>query len=301
MKFKDFVIALEKGQRSIFEADTTTGGIEDSLPDESAPADQGPKRGKGKAEIEKTHTPEAIARILNKIIFSEPYVARMFSAAYTDWYSDSSCPTAGVSVKNGRIQFYYSPKFVAECAGNGTLYFLIKHELYHILRLHKERAMWKQAWGGPDHRIFNIAADTLINRDLVTDRSYASMPQIAPKGGWFLYDSDADMAIYNSVEKTINTPPKGQPAPAKKKKYTGAKTSEAVFKFLKKYRDDLPPEEPQEGDGEGEREIEVGHPIFDTKSKKFGKVSKIYKNGSYVWEEISKAEAEALAKQIGGK
>jgi hypothetical protein len=296
MNFNELEKILQTSRHSIFEAAQTSGGIGDVLDPPAAAPDAG--SGRKQQGPKRTFTPEPIAKILNKILWTEPYVARMFSATYTDWFEDASCKTAGVSVKNGRIQFYYNPAFVDECNGNGTLYFLIKHELYHILRMHKDRAMWKQAWGGRDHKLFNIAADSLINRDLVSDRSYAAIPQIAPAGGWFLYDKDADMEKYGSVEK------------ATKKKYTGAQITESVFKFLKKHRDSLSEEDkngdPGEGGEGGEggdggdsgppKPMAVGSPIFDTKSKKFGKITKVWKNGTYSWEEITKQEAEALAK-----
>ena len=48
-----------------------------------------------------------------------------------------------------------------------------------------------------------------------------------PKGGWFLYNKDADMTIFSSVEKAVKTD------------YKGNESTEAVFNFLKDNQDKL--------------------------------------------------------------
>lgn len=71
--------------------------------------------------------------------------------------------TAAVSITNGRINFYYNEDFINQFPPN-QLMFIVAHEFYHIVRLHLDRAARRRMNGN----LYNIAADEIINHDIIT-------------------------------------------------------------------------------------------------------------------------------------
>lgn len=264
------------------------------------PTDQAVEKeiaGKGKSsKAEKSHPPIAVQKMLNRMLTTEPFVSAIFGRHNCLWFNDPGMKTAGVAVRNGKVNFYFNPAFMEKCDTEGTLYFLLMHELYHILRMHQNRAIMNGYWGGRFHQLANIAADSLINRYLMLDKKYSSFPLHAPKGGWFLYNSDADMNLYSSVEK------------ATKMEYKGNESTEAVFNFLKENQDKLEDEKDEEKEGEesdppeqgGVEPLEVGDPVKH-KSGKYGRITRVLSTDDYDWEEITKEEAMAIAKEKAPK
>ena len=235
----------------------------------------------------KTGTPKKISRILAEITFEDPYLAILFSRKNTDYWEDSSISTAGVTVTAGRIQFYYSPQFLAKLS-NGEIIFLLKHELYHILRRHKTRGEQMGAVGDK-HLAMNIAADSIINRDLLKDRSLTTSKAVPIKGGVFLHKSDIS-GDYQYVDVMA------------KKNYKGKPVTEPITQFLwDNYEEQS--QEPEDGEkgepGPPQSKKPFAPKVGDIVSTKnhgeFGRVTKVSgskANLDIEYDVITEAEAK---------
>lgn len=209
-----------------------------------------------------TGTPKKISRILASITFEDPYLAIFFSRKNTDYWEDNSSSTAGVAVQAGRIQFYYNTQFLNSLS-DGEMIFLLKHELFHILRRHQSRGQ-KIGAVGDKHTAMNIAADSIINRDLLHDRSLTTTRPIPIKGGIFLHKSDIS-GDYNYVDVMA------------KKEYKGKPITEPITNFLWDNYEQQE-QEPKVGDDKGNKRPytpHVGSVIYNEKTDEYGVITKI--------------------------
>lgn len=250
--------------------------------------------------------PKSIQKILAKLVYKEPFVARMFSRSHTDWIADSSIDTAGVMTRQGRIKFYYNPGFISGLS-DAELNFLLQHELYHIFRSHTKRGSAIGATTGRTHYLMNVAEDSLINTDCEKDGGFGGLPMKVIDGAWFVEDRGDK---YGSVEKHWQKD--------KNDAYTGSKQSEAIYKWMlerdkqaqqkqqQQQQNQNQQQQDQEGqgqEGQGEEgqqppwEPSIGDVVYNKKTGKYGKVTNVA-NGKAKVEEISEQEAEAAVSQF---
>jgi len=247
--------------------------------------------------------PKNIQKILSKLVYKEPFVARLFSRSHTDWIADSSIDTAGVMPKQGRIKFYYNPSFINGLS-EGELNFLLQHELYHIFRSHSKRGQGMGATSSRTHYLMNVAADSLINEDCEKDGGFGGLSMKVIEGAWFVdYRSDK----YGSVEKHWQKD--------KNDKFSGSKQTEAIYKWMlerdkeaqqknqQQQQQQQQNQQQQKGQGQGQGqgqqppwEPSVGDVVFNKKTGKYGKVTNIGSNKVKV-EEITEEEAGQIAAQ----
>ena len=252
-------------------------------------------------EIEGGEVPKSIQKILAKLVYSEPFIARLFSRSHTDWIQDNSISTAGVRPYQGRIQFSYNSSFINGLSP-AEINFLLQHELYHIFRKHSERAAAAGATTKRTHRLANIAMDSLINAESEKDGGFGGLPMKVIEGGWFLKEHAGN---FNSVEEHWQKD--------KKDVYNGSPNTEPIYKWMKQRDADAQKkEEPEEGEGEGEGgeggppppqwEPTVGDIIKNKKTGEYGRVTDLG-HGKAKVEKISKEEAyaETKAKSAGKK
>ena len=113
---------------------------------------------------------------LDKIYGKNPFLWAIYARG-TEWIKSSSCPTAGVRPVGGKIRFYYNENFLNSLT-EPQIIFLMEHEVEHMTRRHRRRFKLASRFAGltPSsdsnekafhHEVFNIAADSIINRDLI--------------------------------------------------------------------------------------------------------------------------------------
>ena len=83
-------------------------------------------------------------------------------SGYINFFEDNSIPTAGVCIKNTRMNYYYNSKFI-DSLTDEELMFLHIHELLHLLCNHVARTIV----GIHDHHLANIFQDMIINTSIV--------------------------------------------------------------------------------------------------------------------------------------
>lgn len=258
-------------------------------------------------EEDQNAIPQNFQKILSKLVYKEPFVARLFGRSHTDWIKTTAIKTMGVTPKMGRIKFYYNPTWMNQRT-DAELNFLLQHEIYHIFRSHGSRGAGVGATTKRLHELHNIAADALINGDCIKDGGFGGLPSKAPEGGWFLDDSQGnDYSSVNAVwgkDGQVKYNTKGEPISMKDGKdvYTGTMNSENIYKWMlerdKDAQKKIPPQEQQEGEGEGggdeqpKWEPSIGDVVFNKKTGKYGKVTGRHGKNVKV-EEITEEEAKA--------
>ena len=205
-----------------------------------------------KAKIKRVRIPPEFEEISLMWVKDAPFFGEfMFRFHY---YETDSIPTMAVNSTKGNINFYYNPEFlhgggmkpkigkdgkpiiIFDDQGNPTydengqvqiemeprealtkqeIESVLVHEIMHLIRLHHERSL-------EDHYIFNIAADMLINNDILTLK-IGRRDMKLPEGGVYL-----DMA--------------------KKEGYDGAEVSEPLYNWLLDKREEYAQKYGQSGD-----------------------------------------------------
>jgi predicted metal-dependent peptidase len=92
--------------------------------------------------------------VLVKFLMNEPFFSTIVRSLGK--YRTTAIPTAGVSVKDTSINFYWNPKFVAGLKGK-QIFGLLKHECYHLIFKHCTARKQEP------HMMWNIATDLAIN------------------------------------------------------------------------------------------------------------------------------------------
>jgi hypothetical protein len=254
-------------------------------------------------EDEGEAVPENIQKLLTKLVYKEPFVARLYSRANTVYISDPSVETAGVRPHQGRIEFSYNPTFLKDLT-EPELNFLLQHEVYHIFRSHGKRGAAAGATTNRLHYVMNVAQDALINADCEKDGGFGGHPMEVIKGAWFV-EKKANMG---SIEETWG---------AGKEKYKGNPVAEPLFKWMvdrdkqaQQQQGQQGQGKPQKGKGEGQGgggqappwEPSVGDVVFNKKTNEYGKVTgrsgKNVKIDSITEEEATKiVEAEGFKRK----
>ena len=113
-------------------------------------------------EIQKIPKRDKLQEVIPFIFYYEPFFADVFR--YINKIKALDIATAAVAVnKDAEIDMYYNPVFV-----NGLnlseIYFLIKHEIYHVLLSHIFERNRKEY-----PKLYNIITDMIINRYVQAD------------------------------------------------------------------------------------------------------------------------------------
>lgn len=99
--------------------------------------------------------------VLPFLFYYEPFFADVFR--YINKIKSMSIPTAGVRVnKNAEIELIYNPRFL-NSKNISEIYFIMKHEIYHILLNHIFERMRKPL------ELWNICTDSVINLMIYKD------------------------------------------------------------------------------------------------------------------------------------
>lgn len=146
--------------------------------------------------------------------------------------------------------------------------FIIAHEIMHVVFNHMQRSRDLKMDTKEEHYLWNVAGDYAINIALDDGLGNA----IGHKPDWVLYDKKlvnlSTDAIYNKI---VNDEP------------------DKPF---------VPPMPPEPGDGDSEPHVVVvGDYIRTKKGKKFGKITKLYSDGTFDYDEVTKEEATQAMKQ----
>ena len=137
---------------------------------------------------------------LNKISLTSPYIYYIYRYR-THYIKSNDLQTAGVLPSGGVIQFYYNEGFINGLSDE-ELVFLMEHELEHVVRSHSEVYQRLKVFAGVTeeqggdntaHEVFNLAADSRINADLLginvegkqeKDGRLTHLPHKMIGGGW---------------------------------------------------------------------------------------------------------------------
>ena len=114
--------------------------------------------------------PEKIEKVSAEWVTTAPFFSEFLLRFY--YYEcderELMMPTMGVGVEGGKIKLYYTKKFL-DSLKKEELYFVLVHEILHLLSLHSERKLNR------DDTIWNIACDSIINyniKNICISRSY---------------------------------------------------------------------------------------------------------------------------------
>lgn len=169
----------------------------------------------------------------------------------------------------------FNPHFLLEELDEGSAtecqesVFVIAHEVMHVILNHMVRAHDLDITSKEDHWNWNVAGDYAINIMLDDGNGNA----VGKKPSMVLWDKKMEYlsteVIYNKI---VNNDPD---------------------------KPEVPPMPPSPGDGDDEeQEPQIGDYIRTKKGKKFGKITKIYNDGTFDYVEVTKEEAtEAMNKQ----
>jgi len=250
---------------------------------------------------EQNKMPKKVQKLLAHFVYSEPFVYKLFGRGHTVWIPEPSIQTAGVTIKLGKIYFYYSPKFM-DSLSEGELNFLLQHELYHITRSHSGaggRGQRLTKGNKSLHHLANIAMDSIINEDLIADGGFGGRSMKMIEGGWVLNKAPSDVKT-SVIEKEFQNDEKDV--------YKDGRSLEKVYKWMVERRDNQKQKEPEEGEegeggegGEGEGGDDSWLPsdgsiVKNRKTGQYGQVKKIGSNGKAEVRVITKDEAKALAR-----
>jgi len=226
--------------------------------------------------------PDKIRPLLLRLYEADRFSFKML-VDYTDWHS-GGVDTMGVYVQNRRVQFYYSPEFVSKMSED-ELRFVLHHELLHIILAHQIRERTAGSGGERDHKLFNIAADSIINQ-MCTKSPIFNQPEILPEGGFLIRTDDKK---YASTEKIWQQ--------NKDDKYEGSEVTEALFSWMKIRDKEVQKKENEGGSGgEGGGQPKPGQIIYNEETGQYGKIISS-DNGKARVEIISEEEAEKAVNQ----
>jgi predicted metal-dependent peptidase len=156
--------------------------------------------------------------------------------------ADDWCPTAAVDGRN----LYFNTQFF-NAMSNKEIEFVIAHEILHCVFDHLERR------GGRDPKIYNIAADYIVNNTLVRDR-IGEKPKLVDCFQDFKYETWTSEEVYDDIYETAK------------------KNGEEFLKQLGEMLDEhLDWEDDGEGDAEGEETKDANGNNVSKKRPKYSK------------------------------
>lgn len=217
-------------------------------------------------EQEVTRPPEQIKAMIQHLIPRDALMATfLLKARYIKNHPDIE--TCGVNITDGKVNFYYNENFIKQF-GPSPLLFIVVHEWYHLARLHLDRAARRKY----DARLYNIAADMIINENILGD-----LPTVA--GVSLEMPASKEKGSGLRIDKKY----------AAKHKDPKLWTTESLYAFLKKGQ---PPQKPPT-----KKDLMVpGRIVRIGKGENYGVIKKVNKNGTYEVDNITPEEARKFLK-----
>jgi len=166
----------------------------------------------------------------------------------------------------------FNPKFLLNELDGGDpndcqeTVFVIAHEIMHVILNHMQRSRDLKIESKKDHWDWNVAGDYAIN--ILLDDGLGN-----PIG------KKPEMALWD--KKLINL------------------STDVIYNKIKNDKDkpEVPPMPPEPGDDDSVQEPQVGDYIRTKKGKTFGKITKIYADGTFDYDVVTKEEATQAMKQ----
>jgi hypothetical protein len=233
--------------------------------------------------------PERFSDFLNSIMRRDPYIARLLmppNTTYEEIPCSPSFNTAGVRpIDTRRIAFVYCKKFLDEdLKDEASINFLLKHEILHIILGHYERGA-SAGITAKTHRMFNIAADVVINEKCKSEPGIGGRPIKVIQGAWLKDKTEG----YNSLEEAFG------------EKYTGDMQAEAIYDWMMEKYEEQKDKDSDKGEGDGEDQENQAAQIGDIIKTPDGKMGKVLaKNGNRITKIKSMTWAE-IKSELSGK
>jgi len=144
-----------------------------------------------KAELsaeEKNDIKEKVIRARVQMLFKYPFFAQLAIRLKLVEVTDAWCPTAATDGRN----MYYNPHFF-KVLTQAEITFVVAHEVLHCVYDHM--TPMQEGW---DKRLFNIAADYIINMDL-TKTGVGEMPAVGLLD--WQYEGWNSVEVYNHLKE----------------------------------------------------------------------------------------------------
>jgi hypothetical protein len=252
--------------------------------------------------------PKKASRVIATLAGKDEFLFTLYSE-HTLWEATTRLPFAGVRPYGDghHFVFAYNPQWF-ESATAGEIYYILGHEIYHILRDHTERSIEHSAATGKDinHHIMNIAMDALIDKDLKDEGTLGgfqmemNIPSFTFRGNNEGSWGDLEGWVNDNIAKG----PEGK-KPDPPVKYDGPKMAEPLYDWiietLKDHGIDL--ENPEESGEEGDPQPnypQVGS-VIQGPDGTYGEVTSVDEDTKQVTgiRELTREEAYDLVRSNG--
>lgn len=245
--------------------------------------------------------PKKFSRIIATLAGKDDFMFAFYSE-HVLWEPKANYNTCGVRPYGDghHIVFVYDPAFI-ETLSKESIYFLLAHEVYHILQDHHD---WGAEFGKGkgdkfSHDISNITMDTWINTDLADEGSVGGFTMEPPFEG-YAFRKDGK---WGNVEKWVNTVIEKATKTNPGEKYDGPNLWDALYDWVeemfKKYG--VWPED-EDGGGDGEPMPNYPQPgmIIRGPNGQYGQVLEVDDNTKKVTkiEPLTKDEAIERVKSM---
>jgi len=139
-------------------------------------------------------THDKISDCISSLILKDNCVFYGFFLLNVNFYETKYIKTAGVNFRNLKLNFYYNEDFI-DSLNEKQVYFLVLHELFHLLFQHPKRGE------GYNHKMANVAMDWIINEIIL--EKYNDIADFIPGG--LLMDSNYEgERIFELVYEWLN-------------------------------------------------------------------------------------------------
>jgi hypothetical protein len=241
--------------------------------------------------------PKKFSRAIATLAGKDEFLFTLYSE-HTLWQEKPGLETVGVRPYGDgqHIVFVYDPSFIEEIS-TASVYFLLGHEIYHILRDHHDRSneKSKQDDKSVKHKLANICMDTWINSDLKAEGTLAGFPMEPPFEGYAFREE----GNWGDVEKWVNTICSKASQKDVDEKYDGPRMWEPLYDWVSEMFDKYDAWPKKEDDGEPQENYPKIGDIIRGPDGQYGEVVKIDEENKKVTaiEPITKEEAHKRVKE----
>lgn len=240
--------------------------------------------------------PKKISRIIATLSGKDEFLFTFYSE-HVLWEPEPGLGTCGVRPYGDghHIVFSYDPEFFLSLPKE-SVYFLLGHEIYHILRDHHDRgAEHAKLRGSYKHQIMNIAMDVWINSDLKEEGTLGGF-SMEPPFDSFGFRKDGK---WGDVEKWVNTIIEKATGKNPEEKYDGPKLAEPLYDWILEMFDKYNINPKNEDDGEPQENYPKPGAIIRGPNGQYGQVIEVDENTKKVTkiEPLTKEEAEKRARE----
>lgn len=218
--------------------------------------------------------PKKISRIIATLAGKDDFLFTFYSE-HVLWEPKPGLGTCGVRPygDGNHIVFAYDPEFFLSIPIE-SVYFLLAHELYHILRDHHARgAEHAKLRGSYKHDMMNIAMDVWINTDLKTEGSLGGFAMEPPFEGYAFQVGgkwgDVEKWVNDIIEKSTGTRPDPE------EKYSGIKLAEPLYDWILEMFEKYNLDAGKEDDGEPQENYPKPGMIIRGPNGQYGQVIEV--------------------------